>query len=238
MFKHITYKIERPFANTEHSDDGHFYRTHEGKLYPSITTIFKALDDMAWYPFWVAKVMRDNDMTEAEAEVECKRIGSESLDVGNKLHAEAEVFLQNNTVERDPDDLFICTLGDPLQDHLIKHIDNIHGTEMKIYSDEMEIAGTVDLIAEYDGVLSVIDFKNSRKPKTNSECKKKKYYEQVCAYGKMWEQCTGQIIKQGVILVISWDGKVKPFKVHLPDYEEDLWLDLIKFEQKKALNTI
>lgn len=237
MFKHIDHEITRPFAHAEHTEDGHYYRTNEGKLYPSVTTVFKELDDKSWYPYWVAKVMRDEGLNESDAEVRCKEIGDESMDVGNKLHAEAEVFLQNNIVEREPDDLFICTLGDPLQDHLIKHVDNIHGTEKELYSDEMGIAGTADLIAEYDGVLSVIDFKNSRKPKSNSECKKKKYYEQVCAYGKMWEYCTGEKIEQGVVIVVSWDGKVNPFKVKLSDYEEDLWSDLIKYEQKKALNT-
>lgn len=237
MFKHINHEIIRPFAKAEHTEDGHFYRTHEGKLYPSITTVLKALDTKEWYPYWVASVARKEGITEAEAEIRCKEIGDESMAVGNKLHAEAEVFLHNNMVERDPDDLFIQTLGDPLQYHLIDHVDNIHGTEKELYSDELGLAGTADLIAEYDGVLSIIDFKNSRKPKTKSECKKKNYFEQICAYAKMWEYCTGQNIKQGIILVVSWDGNVKPFIVNIDDHEEALWDILVKYEQYKALNT-
>ena len=54
----------------------------------------------------------------------------------------------------------------------------------------------------------------------------------------MWEFCTGKKIKHGVILVISWDGKLKPFKVNLEDYEAKLYQKLVLVEQKKALNTI
>ena len=101
----------------------------------------------------------------------------------------------------------------------------------------MELAGTVDCIAEYDGVVSIIDFKNSRKPKSKSECAKKDYFVQLCAYGKMWEFCTGQHIKCGVILVVSWDGKVKAHKVQLDDYELDLMTKMVLIAQKQALNT-
>ncbi len=102
----------------------------------------------------------------------------------------------------------------------------------------MELAGTTDCVAEYDGVLSIIDFKNSRKPKTKSDCKKKNYFIQLCAYGKMWEFCTGQKIQQGVNIVVAWDGSVKAFKIKLADYEADLYKALVQIEQKKALNNM
>ena len=130
-------------------------------------------------------------------------------------------------------DLFI-----PLSEHLTEHVDKVNGLEVPIYSDDLELAGTADCIGEYDGELSIIDFKNSRKPKTKSQCKSKDYFIQLCAYGKMWEFCTGQKIEQGVILVISWDGVVKPFKVKLSDYESDLYKKLVLVEQKQALNSI
>jgi genome maintenance exonuclease 1 len=239
MFKHIKHEIIRPFAKAEHTEDGHFYRTNEGKLYPSVTTVFKALDTKEWYPYWVASVARKEGITEAEAEIRCKEIGNNSMEMGNGIHDLAEDYVNGKPMKKqqiieeiNPYDLFV-----PLAEHLDEHVDNIHGAEKKIYSDEMGLAGTADLIAEYDGVLSVIDFKNSRKPKSKSECQKKNYFEQICAYAKMWEYCTDQKIEQGVILVVSWDGKVKPFKVNIDDHEEALWDILVRYEQHKALNT-
>ena len=240
MFKHIKHDIVRPFAKEEHTEDGHYYRTNDGKLYPSITTIFNLLDPKEWYPFWVAKIARDMKITPEEAEIECKKIGKESMSVGTYLHSLAEQYINNNEfditvaghTEVNLDELF-----EPLKKHLDEHVNNVHATEAKLYSDEMELAGTVDLVAEYDGELSVIDYKNSRKPKTPSQVKLHNYYEQICAYGKMWENCTGEKIKQGIIIVVSWDNKVRAFKVKLDDHENDLWNKLIEYEHHKALNT-
>ena len=241
MFSNIKHKIDRPFVETAHTEEGHFYKTESGKTYPSITTVLKVLDTKEWYPFWVAKVARDEEITEAQAEIRCKEIGGNSMEMGNIVHKLAEEYLSNATVNKpsskieeiDPMDLFV-----PLSEHLTEHVDKVHGLEVPIYSDDLQLAGTADCIAEYDGELSIVDFKNSRKPKTKSQCKSKDYFIQLCAYAKMWEFCTGQKIEQGVILVISWDGKVKPFKVKLSDYEADLYKKLVLVEQKQALNAI
>ena len=241
MFSNIKHKIDRPFVETAHTEEGHFYKTESGKTYPSITTVLKVLDTKEWYPFWVAKVARDEEITEAQAEIRCKEIGGNSMEMGNIVHKLAEEYLSNATVNKpsskieeiDPMDLFV-----PLSEHLTEHVDKVHGLEVPIYSDDLQLAGTADCIGEYDGVLSIVDFKNSRKPKTKSQCKSKDYFIQLCAYGKMWEFCTGQKIEQGVILVISWDGKVKPFKVNLSEYEADLYKKLVLVEQKQALNSI
>jgi len=241
MFSNIKHKIDRPFVETAHTEEGHFYKTESGKTYPSITTVLKVLDTKEWYPFWVAKVARDEEITEAQAEIRCKEIGGNSMEMGNIVHKLAEEYLSNATVNKpsskieeiDPMDLFV-----PLSEHLTEHVDKVHGLEVPIYSDDLQLAGTADCVGEYDGVLSIVDFKNSRKPKTKSQCKSKDYFIQLCAYGKMWEFCTGQKIEQGVILVISWDGKVKPFKVNLSEYEADLYKKLVLVEQKQALNSI
>ena len=241
MFSHVKHKIDRPFVETAHTEEGHFYKTESGKTYPSITTVLKVLDTKEWYPFWVSKVARDEEITEAQAEIRCKEIGGNSMEMGNIVHKLAEEYLSNETVnepiskieEIDPMDLFV-----PLSEHLTEHVDNVHGLEVPIYSDDLQLAGTADCIAEYDGELSIIDFKNSRKQKTKSQCKSKNYFIQLCAYSKMWEFCTGQKIKQGVIIVIAWDGKVTPFKIKLEDYELDFYKALVKIEQKQALNSI
>ncbi len=240
MFKHIKHDIVRPFAKEEHTEDGHYYRTNEGKLYPSITTIFKLLDSQEWYPHWVNSIMKKEDLTKDQAELRCKEIGRNSMNVGTALHRLAENYINNKNdeaydsdgFEKDPHELFNI-----LKPHLDEHIFNVHATEVKLYSDEMELAGTVDLVAEYDGELSVIDYKNSRKPKTPSQVKQHNYFEQICAYAKMWEFCTGQKIKQGIVLVVSWDNKVRAFKVNLEEHEEALWDKLLEYENYKALNT-
>ena len=241
MFTHKEVKVVRPFAKTDHDESGHYYLTHKGKRYPSITTILKLLDTKEWYGYWVTSIAKKEKISETQAKIRCKEIGDNSIEMGNTIHKYAEDYLNNSKYvplksDKDIENLNPADLFQPLMKHLDEHVDNIHGVEKQVYSDDLELAGTADCIAEYDQIPCIIDFKNSRKPKSKSECAKKDYFIQLCAYGKMWEFCTGQHIRYGVILVISWDGKVKAHKVQLEDYEADLMTKLVLVEQQQALN--
>lgn len=233
MFRHIEHNISRPFVKEEHTDDGHFYRTENGQLYPSITTVFKQVIPKPWYNMWIQKLAREHNTDWEGAEKIAKNIGKESTDVGTAMHKLAEDYVNNKELTKyDPEEFATdpYKLFEPLSQHLDEYVDNIYGTEAKVYSDFLEVAGTSDLVAEYDGVLSIIDYKNSRKPKSESKIRDQKYYEQICAYGKMWEFCTNEKVEQGVILVASWNGNVRPFKVKLKDHELGLYDLLLKYE--------
>lgn len=236
-FKHVNpNKKERPFVKQLDRKDGHYYQANDGKIYPSITTVKGKVADMSWYPHWIASIMRKNpDMTEEEAKIEAKRIGHMSMDVGTALHQLAEDYKNNRKLvqynpglyEKDPNELFV-----PLGKWLDEHVNNIYTTESKMFSKQLQLAGTVDWVAELDGVLTIGDYKNSRKYQSPGDIIKKKHYEQICAYGKMFEECYGIKVEQGVIVVISWDGRVRPFKVNLKDYESGLWDIIIKYESE------
>lgn len=241
MFSHIGHSVLRPFAKEEHTEDGHYYRTNEGKLYPSITTIFKILDPKDWYVHWVNSVMKKENLSQEDAEKRCKEIGDNSMAVGTALHFIAENYLNNmiepytltDNFEKDPNELFQV-----LKPWLDENISEVHGTEFKLYSDEMQLAGTVDLVARLKtGEMAIIDFKNSRNPKTPGKIKDAHYYEQMCAYAKMWEFCTGEKIEKGIVVVVSWDNKVRAFPCELSEHESDLWGWILKYEEYKALNT-
>jgi hypothetical protein len=58
-------------------------------------------------------------------------------------------------------------------------------TEIHLFSDELKIAGTCDMICEINGELWIIDFKTSN-------FLQKKYDLQVAAYGKCYEECYGK----------------------------------------------
>lgn len=228
--------INRPIQE-EHTPDGHFYRTKSGELYPSITTIFKLVEPAEkqdWYEYWVQSVEKKENISRTDAIKWCKNYGFQSMQVGTELHLHAENYLNNKGFkykncagcEKDPAELFI-----PLQAWLDENVKGVYATECQLYSDDLRLAGTVDLIANLKGdIPCIIDFKNSRKPKTPKKIIDSHYYEQMCAYSKMWEFCTGQKIDMGIVLVVSWDGKVRPFKVHLPDYESSLWDWILRYE--------
>ncbi|MFQ5496525.1 MAG: PD-(D/E)XK nuclease family protein, partial [Nitrosopumilus sp.] len=77
----------------------------------------------------------------------------------------------------------------------------ITSIEQRMYSDKLKVAGTSDLIAEYNGELSIIDYKTKRKPQIDDfMCE---YYLQTTCYAQMFQEVTGKKIDQVVILVSS-----------------------------------
>ena len=96
-----------------------------------------------------------------------KKVGNEKADKitkaattrGTDMHTLTEYYLKNEELPKVPpisDFLFKISKGK------LKKIDNIYSLEGALYSRELGIAGTVDCIAEYDGELSIIDFKTSK----------------------------------------------------------------------------
>ena len=92
---------------------------------------------------------------------------------------------------------------------ILEPIDNIHCQETRMFSHHLRLAGTVDCIAEYQGKLSVIDFKTASKPKKHDWIHN--YFMQCSAYAIMYEEMTGIPVPQVVILVAVEDSEPQVF---------------------------
>jgi hypothetical protein len=136
-----------------------------------------------------------------------KRVGDEKANEisrkattrGTSVHKVLEAYLNNEDVsglEMMPN---VKSLFVRMKQELDDKVNNIHCLEDKLFSHELKLAGTVDCIAEYKGVLSVIDFK------TSIRLKKKEniggYFMQGSAYAQMFNEMTGSNIEQVVILI-------------------------------------
>ena len=124
-------------------------------------------------------------------------------------------YLNNENIDHHQKNFLPWCLFTQLQ-KVLTNIDNIHAQESGLYSDKYKVAGRVDCIAEYDGVLSIIDFKTSTKER-NDEWNEN-YYIQCSAYAEMYEERTGKEIKQIVILCVTEDGQVQEFIKEKYDY--------------------
>jgi genome maintenance exonuclease 1 len=105
----------------------------------------------------------------------------------------------------------------PLSEMLFKvarptldRINNIRALEGSLYSTYLGIAGTVDCIAEFDGELSIIDFKTSAKPKPREWIDG--YFVQCCAYACMLHELTGLSVKKFVIIMACENGEVEIYE--------------------------
>ena len=92
---------------------------------------------------------------------------------------------------------------------LLNQIGTVHALEAPLYSHELQLAGRVDCIAEWEGKLSVIDFKTSAKPKNPEWITN--YFIQETAYAKMFEELTGKEVEAIVTLIAVSNGTSQLF---------------------------
>ncbi len=213
-FKHIGCDIDYDLE-TETINGKRFYKTPEGLLYPSVTTITgqhgkdKILE-------WRRRV----------GEEEANRISTKASNRGTKVHKICENYLNN---EEDyartnpahihktmPDSIAMFKSLQPLLD---EHVNNIHALEIPLYSHHLKVAGRVDCIAEYDGKLSIIDFKTSGRLKEESWIKG--YFMQCSAYAVMYEERTGIPVSQIVIMIAVESEHPQVFIKKRNDYIKD-----------------
>ena len=213
-FKHVGCDIDYDLE-TETINGKRFYKTPEGLLYPSVTTI-------------TSQHGKDKiiEWRKRVGEEEANRISTKASSRGTRVHKICENYLNN---EEDyartnpahihktmPDSIAMFKSIQPLLD---EHVNNIHALEIPLYSHHLKVAGRVDCIAEYDGKLSIIDFKTSGKLKEESWIKG--YFMQCSAYAVMYEERTGIPVSQIVIMIAVDSEHPQVFIKKRNDYIKD-----------------
>lgn len=102
----------------------------------------------------------------------------------------------------------------------INRIDNIHGLEAPLFSRNLKLAGRVDCVGEYDGKLSIIDFKGSTKTKREEDIEN--YFTQTTAYAIMWQEQFNIPIKNICIIISCENGDVQVFERNPIHYVKQL----------------
>ena len=186
--------------------DGFRFYDINGKNYPSITTVLGIRKSEA-LKGWREKI------GENVANWEMGRAARR----GKSFHTLVEQYIKGETPSiRDVLPLGLFKLLKPY----IDQIDNIHLLEAIMYSKKLTVAGQVDCVAEYNGKLSVIDFKTANKERQESWIDN--YFLQTTAYAHMYEETFGTPIEQIVILIASEDGTTQAFVKNKADYEKEL----------------
>ena len=183
--------VSLPTFISEDLPSGRVYHIEE-KRYPSITTVLSVLSEKA-IEKWKSKVgiKKSTEITNKTS------VG------GSTLHEMTESYLMCNEVQTTNIQFNV------LKQSLDK-IDNIVAQEQTLCSNIYCVAGRVDCIAEYDGKLSVIDFKTSLKPKRKEWITG--YFIQTTFYAIAFEEMTGQKIDDLVILMVTADGQLLVFE--------------------------
>lgn len=188
-FNHVT-KLEAPRLQQVNENGTRYYVTPEGNKYPSITTVLSAYNQKAIFE-WRQRV----------GEEEANKISRQASSRGTRIHTLCEMYLNNQEPAfKTPLDVETFNTFKPV----LHRINNIYVQEQRMYSDHLRIAGTVDCIAEFDGKLSVIDFKTAKRLKNKDDIEN--YFMQASAYAIMFEERFGIPVNRTVI-AIAVDGE-------------------------------
>ena len=206
-FNHVKLSELNFELESETTEAGRTYRTPGGKSYPSITTVLSNYNKQAIYE-WRQRVGAE----------EANRISRAASGRGTKLHNAVEKYLLNEmsemkmqTMMPDTKELFL-----KVKPFLDTHIGDIYGIEQPLYSDRLQIAGRCDCIAEWEGELSIIDWKTSTNPKDKEYIQN--YFMQATGYAEMFEERTGKPINQIVVAIAVENGSALLFIEDKRDY--------------------
>ena len=190
--KHFTHLPQEIRESSEleqiNTDTGRYYKTPTGVLYPSVTTVTGLLGAEG-IKAWRRKV----------GEEEATRISTQASIRGTRIHQLCEDYLNNDDIDVSKYSYQDASNFSLLKLELDANLDNIHLQEVRLYSDYLKMAGTVDCVAEWKGKLSIIDFKTAKKAKNRSYITN--YFCQASAYAVMYEERYNIPISRIVILI-------------------------------------
>jgi len=198
-----------------------YYTTPTGKKYPSITTILSS-KPKPYLEAW------RQSLGVAKADKETKRCA----DRGTVVHLLAEKYLNNEENFTKGEKVENVRLFNQIKLRLNK-INNIRAQEVPLYSDRLEIAGRVDCVGEYDGTLSIIDFKTSNNNKTADMIED--YFIQCTAYAIMYHELFGEAIEDIVVIIAVEKGMMPMvYRRKIDDYIAPLLERINTFQKENS----
>jgi genome maintenance exonuclease 1 len=165
----------------------------------SVTTILSEKLDKTALLEWRKRV----------GEEEAIRISAQSTRRGNSIHKIAERYVLNEENIYQNEMPVNVESFQPIKSALDAHVDNILGVELPLCSKALGCAGRTDLVAEYDGKVSIIDFKTSKKLKKEEWIES--YFLQSTVYSMMFERIYSISVPQ-IVIIITVDDEPKAQK--------------------------
>ena len=227
LFNHVS-ELDPIEMVAEMVEGKRMYRTPEGYKFPSVTT-----------------VISNNAAKKANIARWRKRVGEEKANAkttratgrGTKYHSIAEDYFNNNLDLKKYNKYPLPVLMFHHSRDTLDRINNIYLQDSALYSKHLELAGRVDCIAEFDGVLSIIDFKTAQEPKREQYLYD--YFVQETAYACMLQEIYGLTVKQLVTIVACENGETQVV-VHPPkkEYFIRLMSYIDEYQQRYGQKTI
>ena len=197
------------------------YDVNDQKL-SSVTTILQATQD-------AEKAESLKRWTQKVGEVEAERIKNTAAKRGTAMHSYLETYVQGGKV-LDLRDVGreASSMAETIIEKGFGDLEEVWGSEVTLFYPNL-YAGATDLCGIYQGRESIIDFKQSNKPKKAEWIGD--YKLQMVAYAMAHNCVYNTNIDQGVILMCTPDNFFQKFTINGSEFRELKWKWLQRVDQ-------
>lgn len=186
MFKHNF--LSFPQCERIDTDDGRYYYTPAGK-FKSVTTLLGERLDKTALKNWQKRMGEEN----------AEKVKIQAGKRGTSIHSLSESYLLNKSDWKLGAMPFNLATFNSIKPILDQNIDEVYGIEAMLYSAKLKAAGTCDLLAVFNGVNTIVDFKTSKRLKKEEDIES--YFLQATAYSWCAEELTGIKFPQIAIIM-------------------------------------
>lgn len=175
------------------TDRGRYYWIEEAETWaPSITTILK-----------YRSAKRIAQWRKRVGDAEANRVSRAATARGTSFHILSERYIKKEPVDIKAANLLAQELW-PDAVKVLDRVTNPFMIEQTLYHPILKVAGRLDIGAEFDNVLSIIDTKTANRHKPRHHCED--YFTQVCFYALCCKYVHKIDIQQLTLLIFSPDG--------------------------------
>tara|TARA_Y100000114_G_C11759174_1_gene328556 strand:- start:1410 stop:2114 length:705 start_codon:yes stop_codon:yes gene_type:complete len=218
--KGIIYVEKYPYSelNKQSKNGKRHYKTPDGRLVPSVTTVLSATKDMTHLHAWRKRI----------GEQKAQQITTESANIGTVMHKSLEKHVKGEI--RKPGSNLIQqkahTMANVIIDNGLQDVSEVWGSEVSLHYPEL-YAGTTDLVGVYKGAPAIMDFKQARKLKKKEWVED--YFLQLVAYAEAHNKMYDTQINKGRIFICTQNNQYQTFDIE--DYEQWVGKWYAKLEQ-------
>lgn len=217
--------------DSKYANGGRYYKTPNGKWYPSVTTVLSSQKDSS-LDEWRAKV----------GEQEANRISRQATQRGTYLHSMCEDYLNNvDNYKRGrmPTTLSLFNSIKPVID---ENVELVYGIEMALFSHRLKTAGRTDVFCRFQGLNTILDFKTATREKKQEWIEN--YFVQATTYAIMAEEMYKDYktitIPQIAIVIAVEDGEV-PYQLFVKrtnDFRDQVYETFDLYHEQHDLLTL
>ena len=186
------------------------YETPDGNAVASVTTILDATKDKTHLIEWRKRV----------GEAKAQEITTEAAGVGTRMHKYLEDYIDTGewpSPGSNPYAQQAHKMALKIKENALSEVDEIWGSEVNLYMPNM-YAGTTDLVGVYRGQPSIMDFKQTNRPKKVEWVQD--YFLQLVAYAEAHNEIYGTNIREGHVFMCSRDCQYQQFDIWPHEYDE------------------